>query len=287
MDFTSTKDHYERETEESERLVRPAPKLKPPRHDRRREDMRPGRDPDIDDDPDIAKDKDLSLNHKNIGGSTTQFDLLALRVAGRFVRADLDRSPPAEKSAGGGEDEYVAVVNKETGENTRVKKETLKGPGGAKYKVIKEEGGKKGPSDETVSAVADLAEQNPALKGLLQTLSNPKHKEYATLTAIPQVPLSSLSALKDVQFPEGVKTIGDLHAVAQAAPKKKPEGKPAPGAPAKAPEPKQEAPRAPGPKQEAPEPKTEGAPKEEPKASPPEPWEALAGGCCCAQELAG
>ena len=37
MDLWATKTNPEREDEEAERLVRPLPKVKPPRHDRRRE----------------------------------------------------------------------------------------------------------------------------------------------------------------------------------------------------------------------------------------------------------
>ncbi len=49
----ATKERTQWEDEEAERLVRPAPKQKPPRHDRRRERMNV--DPDIDEDPDLAK----------------------------------------------------------------------------------------------------------------------------------------------------------------------------------------------------------------------------------------
>ena len=76
----ATKDQYERETEEADRLVRPAPKVKPPRRDKRREDARPTPDPDIAGDKDIAKDPDLSMNYKNIGGS------VARSIVARFQR---------------------------------------------------------------------------------------------------------------------------------------------------------------------------------------------------------
>lgn len=60
----ATKDNFERETEETERLVRPAPKVKPPRRDRRRETVEPDKDPDL-----STHDPDLSKNYKDIGGS--------------------------------------------------------------------------------------------------------------------------------------------------------------------------------------------------------------------------
>src|SRR5271170_4394770 len=143
----ATKDHYELETEESQRLIRPSPKLKPPRRDLRRDTVDPDRDPDIADDPDIAKDKDLSLNYKNIGGSVESrvmrrflgYDPVALKVFGRVLQADLDRS--------GADDDFVAVVNKETGEPTRVKKDTLKGPEGKKYKVVEKDEAVAGEKD--------------------------------------------------------------------------------------------------------------------------------------------
>ena len=64
----ATKNQQEREDEEAERLVRQAPKWKPPRRDKRRERM----DPDSDTDPDLSSDSDLSLNYKNVGGATEE-----------------------------------------------------------------------------------------------------------------------------------------------------------------------------------------------------------------------
>jgi hypothetical protein len=276
MDRWATKDRYERETEESERLVRPAPKVKPPRHDRQRETMRPDQDPDIDADPDIARDKDLSLNYKNIGGSIVSrvvsrfyfgHDPIVLRVAARFVRTDIVRDDDEKAS---GSDEYVSVINKETGEPTHVKKETLHGPGGAKYEVVKDEEKKKEPeskpsiTEETAAKVRELAEKHPQLKGMLNVLADPKHKEHTTLTALSALPLANV--LKGVEFPEGIKTVGDLQAVAQAgaeeAPKgkKKQKGKPS------------ESPRAP-----PQEKKPEGPEAEEPGSEPEKAWEAPEG----------
>ena len=252
MDLWATKDHYEVENEESERLVRPAPKVRTPRHDLRRERMDTDRDPDIEGDPDIARDKDLSLNYKNVGGSTISrvvsrylgYDPLALKVANRFVEGDLDRS------------DYVPVVNKETGESTHVKKETLKGPEGAKYKLVKEEDAAGEGGGDDSAKVQELAEKNPRLKGVLEALANPKHKEHTTFTSLLDHPLSKL--LPDVQFPEGVKTVRDLQKIVQETPKTKPKG------PDKA---KKKAPPPAG----APEagPKPAGAPVEPSQGGPP------------------
>jgi len=56
-------DLAKREEDEVTRNVKPAPKAKPPRDDRRRRTIKED-DPDLD-----SKDKDLSLNYKDVGGS--------------------------------------------------------------------------------------------------------------------------------------------------------------------------------------------------------------------------
>jgi hypothetical protein len=92
----ATRDTHEREEDEAERLVRPAPKVKPPRHDRRRNTIEP------EDDSDEEGDGDLSLNFKTIGGSVAQ------RVVQRFAT------------------EWVRVRNRDKDHVTRVTPETLK-----------------------------------------------------------------------------------------------------------------------------------------------------------------
>jgi hypothetical protein len=85
MNLLGTKDRSEREDEEVERLVRPLPKIKPPRRDRRREQVQVDKDPDIDEDPDTKKNKDKSMNFREIGGSSTlyrEFIQGALRSSG-------------------------------------------------------------------------------------------------------------------------------------------------------------------------------------------------------------
>ena len=83
---------HEREEDEAERLVRPAPKVKPPRRDHRRETV------ESEDDPDEDSGSDGSLNYKTIGGSIAQ------RVAAEWIR----------------------VRNREKDVVTRVSPETLK-----------------------------------------------------------------------------------------------------------------------------------------------------------------
>lgn len=65
MRHQATKTESQVQDEEAERLVRPAPKYRPPRRDLRRESIRES-------DPDLAgsgSDPDLTLNYKNVGGS--------------------------------------------------------------------------------------------------------------------------------------------------------------------------------------------------------------------------
>jgi hypothetical protein len=83
----ATKDTHEREDDEAARLVRPSPKVKPPRRDKRRETTRAERDPDTAGDPDLKGDPDRSMNYKTIGGS------LRARVMTRYLIA-AGRPPP-------------------------------------------------------------------------------------------------------------------------------------------------------------------------------------------------
>lgn len=109
MSRLATKDHAQREDEESERLVRPPPKVKPSRHDRKRERVRSDRDTDVEGDPDL-KTKDKSLNYKIVG-----------RVLSRYGASD-----------------RIPVVNKETGDTVQVSPNTLKEQPG-KYEPVQEE----------------------------------------------------------------------------------------------------------------------------------------------------
>lgn len=108
MDLWATKTHAEREDEEAERLTRPAPKQKPPRHDKRRERM----DPDKESDPDMTGDPDLSQNYKNIGGA----------VVRRWAAKQ----------------EKIPAKSKETGKTVLISPETLKKEPG-KYEEIERE----------------------------------------------------------------------------------------------------------------------------------------------------
>lgn len=195
MQIFGTKTHVELENEEAERLVRLTPKVKPPRRDKRREDMRTERDPDIDGDPDIKQDQDRSLNYKTIGG--------AARVAARFL---LSR------------DELVSVRNKETGRIVNVSEETLKGEDASKYEKLKDSGNEKkvpGLAELRTEWLAgkgeslrDLAKDNPKLQVMIKDLTNPKSDLGGLAEGNPSLPASTI--LKNVKIPEGLKTIGDL-----------------------------------------------------------------------------
>lgn len=60
----STKSRGEVEDAEADRLIKPLPRYKPPRHDRERNQEAPDKDPDLD-----GSDPDLSMNYKTIGGN--------------------------------------------------------------------------------------------------------------------------------------------------------------------------------------------------------------------------
>jgi hypothetical protein len=92
MDVTSTKDLYEREEEEAERLVRPLPKVKPPRHDLRRDEVEAEKDPDL-----SKNDKDLSKNRREIGGSTRDFRRL-VQLGIKAQKTNLYSSYPLAKA---------------------------------------------------------------------------------------------------------------------------------------------------------------------------------------------
>jgi hypothetical protein len=275
MQVWATKNLHDREEDEAERLVRPSPKVKPPRHDRRREDTQPDRDPDVDSDTDTKRDPDLSLNRKNVGGSVRVlsrhlgYDPLSLSVARRF--ADLHRADE------GGDEGWVAVVNKETGEPTRVKKETLQGESGAKYEVVKDEAPKgeeksEGPAEEKPEAGGEKSKSGPDslapehrkelefVQGIIEkTKKDPTfQKALSTLTGLPEdTPLSEVKGLEGSPELAKFKTVGEavkwsksipdwitdhIDAVEEAEKAGKPPPKPVPPKPAEAEKPSAEAP---------------------------------------------
>lgn len=75
-----TKTEAQREDEATEKLVKPSPKKKPPRHDLRNERVEVEKDPDLD-----TTDDDLSLNFKKVASPVRI--AMAVRVAARYLRA--------------------------------------------------------------------------------------------------------------------------------------------------------------------------------------------------------
>lgn len=85
------KTESEKEDDESERLVRPSPKKKPPRKDKRRERVHV-KDPDVDT-GDRGDDKDLSLNYKRVGSVFPRSSLYTKGSNSGEVSRDSERHP--------------------------------------------------------------------------------------------------------------------------------------------------------------------------------------------------
>jgi hypothetical protein len=107
VEIRSTKDHFERETEETERLIRPSPKVKPPRKDLRRERI------EVDDEPE-KHDKDAAAAS------------IVARVLGRAFTRWAEESPK------------VKVRHRETGQTREVTKDFLQSENGRDYEPVKE-----------------------------------------------------------------------------------------------------------------------------------------------------
>lgn len=211
----ATKDHFEREEEETERLVRKSPKDKPPRRDLRRERVDTDTDADSVDESDR---KDRSKNYKTIGGSEWK------------LAAGNDRIP---------------AKNRETGKTVYISPQTLKDEPG-KYEVVDNEEGVEGEESYYArigDALHGLAKENPKLKNKLKDFFNPESHIFGFLKQNPDYPVGKL--FPGVDFPEGVHTLGDIQKALQNVgkelpknpPKKQgPQPKPAEPSPEKAPE---------------------------------------------------
>ena len=219
----ATKDQYERETEEADRLVRPAPKIKPPRRDKRREEVRVDQDPDVEGDTDVSKDPDLSLNYKSIGGS------VARSIVARFQRES------REWGSEEGRNEYLknhpeADPNKHTVKEEEEGAEEEEPEGEASAKEDKEPAKAKKTPEELAAAgkeIQELAKTDETLKKLLDSLGD-KAGMGAVLKSTPEMKLEILPQFKGKKLPDGVKTLGDLaeaFSSAQPAPAEKSKGK--------------------------------------------------------------
>lgn len=145
----ATKTHPENEDDEAERLVRSAPKLKPPRKDKRRENM------ELEDNKDADLDsKDMSLNYKVVGNVVS-------RYAGNKriqQQSKLWRSRNKNK---------VPAINKQTGDRVFVSPQTLKEEPG-KYEPIKKK------DDDKPSKMQGDAEGETQPKGQAQPKAAPE-----------------------------------------------------------------------------------------------------------------
>jgi len=170
MLFRATKDTYEREEDEASRLVRPAPKVKPPRKDKRREVTHADKDPDVSQDKDLKSDPDMSLNYKTIGGSTSS------RVVARFLFEAASKIRTRNPKPGGkpkpsaGPKKYVTVFDRDTQE-TRTVLESQQKKNPSRYQVVKpgEKPEEQAPSEpsgsEPVPAPSPRKEKTPIRPG--------------------------------------------------------------------------------------------------------------------------
>jgi hypothetical protein len=251
----ATKTNLELENEETERLVRESPKVKPPRYDRRRERVKSDWDQDIGGDPDVAKDPDLSLNYKTIGGS------LSNRVFNRWVKAK------AESKAKAKTESKVKVRKKDTGWVGWVSKKTIK-EAPAEFEVVKEEEepsekvpakeekplegkppkgeGKKISDAEANQTLRDMVKEDPEFSSILKDFTNPKSDMFQWAKASPDAPIPE-QLMHGRTLPKGIKTMGDLQRVLlyKAPAKKAPVKESGPKEPGAEPEAKPKKPKAP------------------------------------------
>lgn len=264
VDRRATKDQHEREEDEAARLVKPAPKVKPPRHDLKRERVH-DHDPDVDGDPDL-KGKDRSLNYKDVGAA------MLGRLVGRFLLARDEK-------------DLVPVVNRETGESTRVTENTLReNPQKYEKREVEESKSKDdepteesdtddededtsnaGPAnhESNGNALHQLASEDERFDALIKSYQKGKNtllSDFAKHNATFEI--SRL--YPHLTFPPGVKTVQDFVDAMKAVPKAT---KGAPGKPSAAPA-KPEAPKAPEKAAPAEAPKEPEKPAEAPKAAP-------------------
>ncbi len=207
MHREATKTDLQKQDEEFERLVRPSPKLKPPRHDLRRERVDFESDPDNDDSSDK---KDRSRNFKDIGGS----------IIARLVRRARDERIPAK--------------SRETGKIVQISPNTLKERPG-EYEVVEpeEDGSKaesvepeeKGPEKEKTegptetskrtkfyqeagNALHELARSDPKLTNKLKDFGRPDSQISGFVKENPDFPASKL--FPGIALPKGLNTLGDI-----------------------------------------------------------------------------
>ncbi len=201
-----TKSDAEREDDEASRLVREAPRAKPPRHDRRRERMQTDRDSDTDGDPDL-NGKDRSLNFKTVGAVARLVSRFALKTAKRRSRS---RKPkPFGKPKSKSKQERIPARSRETGETVLISPDTLKTEPG-KYEPID-------PDEEKRPGATVGKPQQPAPTDEAKPAQQPKQKKPK-----PKPPEPDAAALGQQKTPQS----GDVPGAAQPAPAGEPQAKP-------------------------------------------------------------
>jgi len=199
MERFSTKNDLERENEEAERLVRKAPKVKPPRHDKRRERVETDEDPDLKD-----KDKDMSMNFKDIGGSVhTAADLINVRLKNdpskkvvQVTRETLQAEP--------GKYEEVKEEREEPKKPTPKKKEPKK---------KKEEGPTEKSDAKASESLAAMAETDPEFASVLRSFIDPSSDLFQWAKSAPETVVDKDKFLRGRTPPKEIKTMGDLQRV--------------------------------------------------------------------------
>lgn len=216
------------------------------------------RDPDIDDDPDIAHDKDLSLNYKKVAS-----DVLARYKRALVFPTDNARDTYLKEHPEA--DPTKHTVNESA---TPPHKGEVEPKEPAAPKTEEKPHDDKAEAEAALAAdghaLMDLGKANQALGSTLKAFGDPKSDLGGLARANPAMKVQQFLPSKDIILPPGIHTIGDVvKALGQAklTPRKK-----KPGAPKS--EQHEEAPEAPKPPEV---PKSEGKPEEKAKEEKPTP----------------
>ena len=253
MRVIGTKTRTEREDEEAERLIRPSPKMKPPRRDLRRNTV-------------LETDRDLERD---------------------LVRDDEDEVTKEARAiirqlCASSDTDLVKVRRKEDDKVVNVSKETLK-QDSASYDEVKEEEGS-GPSESGLKHVTDLlskAKEDPKFEEVLKSFFKPE----GLGGVVKGNPSYDVGNFKALGIPKGQLTAKDLvdaltphmnsRGLVQGPgtkPPKKPKKKPTEDPSEKPPEEpsEKEKPTEKSPEEKLPEEPTEKSPEEEPTEKSPE-----------------
>lgn len=204
MHRLGTKERHERETEEVERLVRPSPKVKPPRHDKRRERVEADPDPDLD-----GEDRDLSKNYKVIGGSDTsgpKKDLITVRL-----KADPSQVVHvSEETLRENPSKYEKIEADEAAKSDEGKGDESEGHG-KEDEGSKDEGQSPEADVRAQSSLREMADADPQFKMILTDFLDPKSQMFQLTEGNPGMAVGKF--LGGRTPPKGVNTLGDLRRV--------------------------------------------------------------------------